>query len=146
MNRVIAAAAAALVLGFAGLAHGADQVPAGKENLVIDGVSKAKEAAGKKVIKGPVPFGHQAHVALGLACKDCHHKQAEGETPKLCSECHKEKADGNAPKLSDVFHGADSLPALQSCIGCHSRKIPDGKVTNAPKSREPCTACHSVKK
>ena len=123
------------------------KVPAGKENLVLDSASKAKQAAGKKVLKGPVPFAHQGHVDAGVACKDCHHKQAEGEVPKACHECHKD-IKGEAPKESDAFHcgSVESMPALESCIGCHSRKVAGTKETAAPMKREPCDACHSIKK
>lgn len=122
------------------------KVPDGKENLTLDSMSKAREAAGKKVIKGPVPFAHQDHVARGVACKSCHHKQQPDAVPKACSECHKD-TKGDAPKINDAFHGGsnEALPALESCIGCHSRTIAD-VMSKAPKKREPCDACHSLKK
>lgn len=145
MIRFLSALAAALFLLPAAVPARAEPVPAGKENLVIDGMSKAKAAAGKKVIKGPVAFAHQAHADL-VACTTCHHKDEAGSTPEPCSSCHEDKAQGNAPKLSDAFHGGDGLPELQSCIGCHARTIADGKITNAPKTRDPCTSCHEAKK
>ena len=124
----------------------AEQVPAGKETLTLDSMSKARQAAGKKVLKGPVPFAHQAHVAAGTACTDCHHKEQPGDTPNPCSSCHKD-TKGDAPKINDAFHGGEgSLPSLFSCIGCHARKVATTKVTEAPVSREPCTACHSLLK
>ncbi len=140
-------AAALLTLAPALGAAAETKVPAGKENLVLDSMSKAKEAAGKKVLKGPVPFAHQAHVDAGVACMDCHHKQPEGETPKPCHECHKE-IKGESPKESDAFHcgWVESMPALQSCLGCHTRKVAGTRETNAPMKREPCVACHSLKK
>jgi hypothetical protein len=145
MYRISLALAAALVF-LPGTPHAEEgQVPTGKETLVIDGMSKAKAAAGKKVVKGPVTFAHQGHASV-VACTSCHHKDDPGSTPEACSSCHEEKAQGNAPKLSDAFHGGDGLPALQSCIGCHVRTIPDGKVTNAPRRRDPCDACHDVLK
>ena len=123
------------------------KVPAGKENLVLDSTSKAKEAAGKKVLKGPVPFAHQAHVDAGVVCNDCHHKQPEGETPKPCHECH-QLIKTDAPKEADAFHcgAVDTMPALQSCIGCHTRKVAGTRETSAPMKREPCEACHSILK
>ena len=59
-----------------------------------------------------------------MACVDCHHKEKAGETPQPCSTCHKD-TKGDAPKINDAFHGGenDSLPSLQSCIGCHARKV-----------------------
>ena len=123
------------------------KVPAGKENLILDSMSKGKTAAGKKVLKGPVPFAHQAHVDAGVACGDCHHKQPEGESPKPCHECHKELR-GETIKENDAFHcgAVESMPALQSCVGCHSRKVAGTKATNAPVTRDPCDACHSILK
>ncbi len=46
----------------------ADKMPAGTEEIVIDSMSKAKEATGKKVLKGPVPLKHQGHMDKGMAC------------------------------------------------------------------------------
>jgi hypothetical protein len=123
----------------------AGKVPAGKETLTLESMSKARQAAGKKVLKGPVPFAHQAHVDKGVACTDCHHKEKAGETPRPCSSCHKD-TKGDAPKMSDAFHGGENeaLPALQSCIGCHARK--GLKDSPAPAKRDPCVACHSILK
>lgn len=144
---VIVYAAALLAVGPIFALAAETKVPAGKENLVLDSMSKAKEAAGKKVVKGPVPFAHQAHVDAGVACADCHHKQQEGEAPKACHECHKE-IKGEAPKESDAFHCGwiESMPSLQSCIGCHARKVAGTRETKAPMKREPCDACHSLLK
>lgn len=138
-------AAAVLALSPA-LAAGEGKVPAGKETLTLDSMSKARQAAGKKVLKGPVPFAHQAHVDRGVACVDCHHKQKPEETPKACSTCHKD-TKGDAPKMNDAFHGGEneSLPSLHSCIGCHARKVAQTD-SPAPSKREPCTACHSILK
>lgn len=135
----------ALTFGFPGSVLAEESIPAGKEDLVIDSMSKAREAAGKKVLKGPVPFAHQAHVDSEVACAECHHKQAEGETPKPCGACHSDKK-GDAPKLSDAFHGegTGSLPPLNSCIGCHKRKVSVSRSTDAPVERKPCEACHSI--
>jgi cytochrome c peroxidase len=142
----IAAAVLAITPALAG-AEG--KVPAGKETLTLDSMSKAKQAMTppKKVLKGPVPFAHQAHVDKGVACTDCHHKEKAGETPKPCSTCHKD-TKGDAPKINDAFHGGEveSLPSLQSCIGCHARTVAGKKATNAPIRRDPCDACHSILK
>lgn len=146
VKNVLGWIAAAVLALTPALAAAAATVPAGKENLTLDTMSKAREAAGKKPLKGPVPFAHKAHVDRGVACSDCHHKQAADETPKPCSECHKDKK-GDAPKINDAFHGGDNqaLPALESCIGCHSRKISD-VMSHAPMKREPCDSCHSILK
>jgi hypothetical protein len=140
-------AAAMLICGPAIVTAAETRVPAGKENLVLDSMTKAKQVSGKKVLKGPVPFAHQAHVDAGVVCADCHHKQPAGETPKPCHECHKE-LKGETPKESDAFHcgSVESMPALESCVGCHSRKVAATKTTNAPVKREPCDACHSLLK
>jgi len=137
---------AATVLVFTpALAAAEGKVPAGKETLTLDSMTKALQAAGKKVLKGPVPFAHQAHVDKGVACTDCHHTEKAGDTPRACSSCHKD-TKGDVPKMSDSFHGGenDSLPSLQSCIGCHARKVAGSKATKAPLTREPCVACHSI--
>lgn len=135
-------AAAVLSLSPA-LAAAEGSVPAGKETITLDYMSKARQAAGKNPLKGPVPFAHQAHADKGVACLDCHHKEKAGETPNPCSDCHDVKK-GDAPSLKDAFHGADSLPALQSCIGCHQRKGVRGSP--APMQQKPCEACHSILK
>ncbi|HEY5998908.1 MAG TPA: cytochrome c3 family protein [bacterium] len=148
MRKVLLLTAAALLLAGPAVAPAAEtKVPAGTENLVLDSMSKGKQKAGKKVLKGPVPFAHQAHVDAGVKCYDCHHKQKEGETPKPCHECHKE-LKGDTPKESDAFHcgAVETMPALQSCVGCHSRTVAGTKATKAPLTREPCDACHSLLK
>jgi hypothetical protein len=141
---LVAAALLALSPTFAA-AEG--KVPAGKETLTLESMTKAKQAAGKKVLKGPVPFAHQTHADKGVACVDCHHKEKAGETPKPCSSCHKD-TKGDAPQINDAFHGGenDALPSMQSCIGCHARKVANTKATNAPVQKKPCEACHSILK
>lgn len=139
---------AAAVLAFSpALAVAEGKVPAGKETLTLESMTKAKQAMTppKKVLKGPVPFAHQAHVDKGVACTDCHHKEKAGETPKACSTCHKE-TKGDVPRIDDAFHGGEneSLPSLQSCIGCHQRK--GLKDSQAPMQRKPCETCHSILK
>lgn len=144
MKKVLSWGAAAVLVMSSALVVSAGTVPAGKETLTIDSMSKAKEAAGKKVLKGPVPFAHQAH-ANKVECNECHHKEKPGETPQACSSCHPEKK-GDIPRIDDAFHGGEneSLPALQSCVGCHARK--GLKDSPAPKERKPCEACHSLLK
>ena len=141
--------AAALLALSPALAAAEGKVPVGKESLTLDSMTRAKQAMTppKKVLKGPVPFAHQAHVDAGVTCTDCHHKDKAGETPKPCSTCHK-NTKGDAPKLDDAFHGGenDALLSLQSCTGCHARKVAVMKSTNAPTARKPCEACHSILK
>jgi len=146
MNKLLGCIAAAIIAVSPAIAAADGKVPAGKENLTLESMGKAKTAAGKKPLKGPVPFAHQAHVDKGVACSECHHREKPGETPQACSSCHKD-TKGKAPKMSDAFHGGenDSLPALQSCIGCHARKV--NKLSSpAPARRDPCNACHSILK
>lgn len=149
MKQFLGLVAAAVLTLAPAFAAAEGKVPAGKETLTLDSMTEAKKAMTppKKVLKGPVPFAHQAHVDKGVACADCHHKEKAGEAPKPCSSCHKE-TKGDAPKINDAFHGGEneSLPSLQSCIGCHSRKVASSKTTNAPYKREPCDACHSILK
>ena len=145
MKKLVGCIAATILMLAPVLAAAEGKVPAGKETLTLDSMSKAKQAAGKKVLKGPVPFAHQTHADKGVACTDCHHKEKAGETPKACSTCHKD-TKGDAPKMSDAFHGGENeaLPSLQSCIGCHQRK--GLKNSPAPAKRDPCDACHSILK
>jgi len=149
VKKILGCIAAAVIALSPALAAAEGKVPAGKETLTLDSMSKAKQAMTppKKVLKGPVPFAHQAHVDKGVACTDCHHKEKAGDTPQPCSSCHKD-TKGDAPKLDAAFHGGenDSMPSLQSCIGCHARKVAGTKATTAPLTREPCTACHSILK
>jgi hypothetical protein len=144
VKNVLGWAAAAFLILSPALAASEGKVPAGKETLTIESMTKAKQAAGKKVLKGPVPFAHQAH-ADKVACAECHHKEKAGETPQPCSSCHTDKK-GDIPRIDDAFHGGEneSLPAQQSCIGCHSRK--GLKESPAPKERKPCEVCHSLLK
>jgi hypothetical protein len=124
-------------------------VPAGSEEVTIDVMSKAKEAAGKKVLKGPVRLKHQAHLDKGVPCVDCHHTTKEGEAPKPCGECHKDKADKQILKIDDAFHGGENenMPSLHSCIGCHKRKVYEKAAgTAAPWQKKPCESCHTAKK
>ncbi len=145
---LVVCVAAALVSMMAVIANAAS-VPPGTENIVIDSMCKAKEAAGKKVLKGPVPLNHQGHMDTGMTCKDCHHETAEGEQPKPCGECHKDKDDKQVIKLDSAFHGGenDNQPSLHSCIGCHRRTVKEKKpMTSAPWEKKPCEACHSILK
>jgi Class III cytochrome C family len=142
LKKLLGCIAAAILAFSPALAAAEGKVPADKETLTLD-MTKALQAAGKKVLKGPVPFAHQAHVDKGVACVDCHHKEKAGETPNPCSDCHDVKK-GDGPSLKDAFHGADTLPALQSCIGCHQRK--GLKDSPAPMQQKPCEACHSILK
>lgn len=146
MRKIVLFVAATLVCLSPALTRAEGQkVPAGKENLTLEFMSKAKAAAGRKVLKGPVPFAHQAHVDRGVGCPECHHKQPAGEAPKPCFDCHKDTTQGEIPKLNDAFHGGEGLPPLQSCVGCHQRKV--AKMSSpAPAKREPCEACHSILK
>ena len=147
MNMFLNCIAAAVLALSPGIAAAEGKVPAGKETLTLEYMSKARQAAGKKVLKGPVPFAHQAHADQGVACTDCHHKEKAGETPRTCSSCHKD-TKGDAPKLERRLsrRREEAMPSLQSCIGCHARKVAGKKATNAPISREPCAACHSILK
>ena len=86
----------------------------GPAKLDIDFNSK-----GKKVL-GFDHHGHQGH----LKCGDCHHKAAEGETPKACHSCHHKKK-GDAPSIKDAYH--------KNCKGCHKK---------AKKGPTKCNACH----
>ena len=72
-----------------------------------------------------------------MACIDCHHKEKAGDTPKPCSACHKD-TKGDAPKLDAAFHGGenDTMPSLQSCIGCHARKVAGSKADQRPDRAE----------
>ena len=145
MKKLLGCIAAAVLALSPALAAAEGKVPAGKETLTLDFMSKARQAAGKNPLKGPVPFAHQAHVDKGVACTDCHHKEKAGETPNPCSDCHEAKK-GETLSLKDAFHGGEneSLPALQSCIGCHQRK--GLKNSPAPMKQDPCIACHSILK
>ena len=149
VRKLLGCIAAAIFALSPALAAAEGKVPAGKETLTLDSMTKAKQAMTppKKVLKGPVPFAHQAHVDSGVACVDCHHKEKAGDTPKACSTRHKE-TKGETLKLDEAFHGGenDSMPSLQSCIGCHARKVAGSKATKAPVERKPCDACHSILK
>ena len=146
MKNLWSCIAAAILALSPALAVAVEKVPAGKETLTLESMSKARQAAGKRVLKGPVPFAHQGHVDKGVACLDCHHKEKAGDTFKPCSACHKD-TKGEAPKMNDAFHGGEneSLPSLQSCIGCHARKV-NSLSSPAPAKRDPCEACHSIVK
>ena len=147
MKKLLGCIAATAIALSPALAAAEGKVPAGKETITLEYMSKARLAAGKNPLKGPVPFAHQAHVDNGVACIDCHHKEKTGDTPQPCSACHKD-TKGEAPKINDAFHGGenDSMPSLQSCIGCHARKVAGSKATNAPVAQKPCEACHSILK
>lgn len=72
---------------------------------------------------GKVTFNHSAH-AEAFACKDCHHKTAEGSTPKKCKECHE-----------NTFTAFHSKSSTYSCVGCH-------KEVGAGPGYTPCSGCH----
>ena len=149
MKKLLGCIAAAVLALSPALAAAEGKVPAGKETLTLDSMTKARQAApAKKVLKGPVPFAHQAHVDKGVACTDCHHKEKAGDTPKPCSDVP-QGHQGRRPEDSTTPSTAATTtrcPSLQSCIGCHARKVAGSKATNAPITKEPCEACHSILK
>ncbi len=71
-------------------------------------------------------FPHHDHQAQ-MKCNDCHHKAAEGETPKACKTCHQAKK-GDAPKIKDAYH--------KKCKGCHKKE---------KKGPTKCGGCHKRK-
>jgi nitrate/TMAO reductase-like tetraheme cytochrome c subunit len=148
MKKAILLLVGLAIIAVPAMLYAENTIPAGKENLVLDKMSKAKEAAGKKALKGPVPLDHKGHVDRGTKCIDCHHGQKPEEAIKPCGDCHKDKDEGKTPKMDDAFHGGDgALLALSSCIGCHKRVVYEkDKLTKAPFEKKPCEACHSLKK
>lgn len=69
-------------------------------------------------------FGHKSHQDH-MSCKECHHKAAEGETPKPCSSCHHKKK-GDAASIKDAYH--------KNCMGCHKKQ---------KKGPTKCKECHN---
>ncbi len=70
---------------------------------------------------GPVVMSHKTHEDMGMACTDCHHKEANDGRIKKCaaSGCH------------TGFQGYETLHGL--CVDCHI------KVKDGPQK---CMECH----
>ncbi len=86
----------------------------GPATMTIDFNHKSKKVAN---------FGHHEHQAH-MKCTECHHKAAEGATPKACKTCHHKKK-GDAPSIKDAYH--------KRCKGCHK------KEKHGPTK---CNGCH----
>jgi len=86
-------------------------------------------------IFGPVHFGHQQHIELGLECKKCHHDWDENsyELPISCINCHGKDRVRDVVSLRTAF--------MKKCLGCHIIVRPDGKKTGPTV----CTLCHQYK-
>ena len=89
----------------------------GPASLTIDYDGKKKKVAN---------FTHAEH-QKHMKCNECHHKAAEGATPKACHSCHHKKK-GDAPAIKKAYH--------DNCIGCHK------KEKKGPKK---CNDCHKRK-
>lgn len=85
---------------------------------------------------GPVRFGHQKHIELGMECKKCHHAWDEYsyELPDGCIKCHGRDNQGEVVSLRTAY--------LKQCLGCHMIPGSDGKKTGPTV----CTDCHLYKK
>ncbi|MGA1796049.1 MAG: cytochrome c3 family protein [bacterium] len=84
---------------------------------------------------GPVHFGHQQHIELGLECKKCHHDWDENsyELPIACINCH------GRDRVMDVVSLRTAY--MKQCLGCHIIVRPDGTKTGPTI----CTLCHQHK-
>lgn len=84
---------------------------------------------------GPVKFGHQQHIELGLECKRCHHDWDEYsyELPVGCINCHGKDNEGDVVSLRTAY--------LKQCLGCHMVLRADGNKTGPTV----CTECHMYK-
>ncbi len=88
---------------------------------------------------GDVTFTHKKHnVDYKIDCYDskCHHtwdKEKQQKSGNLCRDCHKKNAEGNTPSKKDAFH--------KSCKGCHE----DRKKENKPTGPIACKECHKKK-
>jgi hypothetical protein len=88
---------------------------------------------------GDVTFTHKKHnVNYKIDCYDskCHHtwdKDKQQKSGDLCRDCHKKQAEGNTPSKKDAFH--------KSCKGCHE----DRKKENKSTGPTACKECHKKK-
>ena len=150
MKKLLGCIAAAVLALSPALAAAEGKVPAGKETLTLDSMTKAKQAMtpAKKVLKGPVPFAHQAHVDKGVACTDCHHKEKAGETPKPCSDVP-QGHQGGRPEAratpSTAARTSDARRCSPASAATRARS-PERKPPTPRSQRKPCEACHSILK
>ena len=95
------------------------------------------------VIKGrkkdyKMTFPHKKHTTeFGIsACKDCHHKTEEGQTPAPCQKCH----DISGPKLDEAGNEIFGLKKAyhKQCKACHKKAAKEGKE----KAPVKCGQCH----
>lgn len=88
---------------------------------------------------GDVTFTHRKHnVNYKIDCYDskCHHtwdKDKQQKSGDLCRDCHKKQAEGNTPSKKDAFH--------KSCKSCHEDRKKEGKPTGPTA----CKECHKKK-
>ena len=87
---------------------------------------------------GDVTFTHKKHnVDYQIDCynADCHHHTLRNvkEKQDLCRDCHKKQAEGDTPSKKDAFH--------KSCKKCHE----DEKKENKPTGPTACKDCHKKK-
>jgi hypothetical protein len=107
-------------------------------------VARAPAGAARAVIR----FDYSLHGRHAIAheedgkCEACHHV-VNKETKELeyrkgeesaCRDCHGKRADGDTPSLADASH--------QDCVGCHLER--DGKGQKAGPQH--CDGCHDAEK
>lgn len=119
-----------VVLGTAALfATPANQAP--EKSTIDDCVAK----------KSAVEFPHQAH-AEKLACKTCHHTQADLTAESTvavesCGSCHNTPEKAETPVCSQM--STTKNPFHITCVGCHKEEVAKKADSKAPTK---CDQCH----
>jgi hypothetical protein len=85
---------------------------------VVVGVAIA--APGSAGVRQPVPFPHDRHVALGMACEACHSGAREGVHAGIpptyfCANCHRpdRSSPPTGPELSRYLESGTEIPWIQ---------------------------------
>jgi Cytochrome c7 and related cytochrome c/Cytochrome c3 len=118
----------------------------------------------------PIPYSHKQHLALGLACKDCHSNAAPGDAMSFpvsskCMSCHQTiKKDSPAiQKLATFDHNKQEIPWVRvykvpdfvffshkahldagaKCDDCHGQVAQrDRLFRETDLSMAGCASCH----
>lgn len=95
----------------------------------------------------PIPFSHKQHVALGLACKDCHEMTDPGQEAGLpstgkCMSCHKtvKKDSASIRKLAKYDQQGRPVPWVPVY------QVPDyvkfSHKAHVTRGQATCETCH----
>ncbi len=96
----------------------------------------------KTVEQSGFTFSHDSYLKIGVQCKQCHLRVAEGDgkvEDSRCFDCHVGRLQGKADPLA--LHRMHVTNNAIECLKCHE-KIRHGEVEMVKTFEVQCDACH----